>query len=504
MYSESSRIRAAFYGSALREGISRFDGVGDDKSHRRRRFAESFCRRFSRNEKWDDLHRHRQRLGAAESARTSRVHRKIRCLQSSRRTIREAETLLTLFEDKNNQVWVGTSDGLYKLIEAGGQVQFEFVPLGEPCLVNETIYINERSSTTGAARCGSRRRPTVCCGSRRTATCGVGRSADKLPENNIASLLEDRDGKIWAGFRRGAAVCAGSTAQRNRLKNAIQSKTVCQRPGFPICCKRATEKYGWRPSPACVNGNRKRAARRQCVKITRRKTICATASNALAEDKDGNLWTGADCGAKKIARYGFTTYTAADGLGASRINSIFETAAGDFVVSTSNRRGISRFDGEKFSPIQPPLPKSIGYFGWGWQQTVWQDSRGAWWIPTGGGLFRSPDSTNFDALAGASLEKLVFGAKGVETFRLFEDSRGDVWAAIANNEIWRWERAANRWHDYTAQAGLSSERLVSAFAEDRSGNVWIGTGSDDTKEINEGLLLRWNVGSGQFRRFTHR
>lgn len=51
---------------------------------------------------------------------------------------------------------------------------------------------------------------------------------------------------------------------------------------------------------------------------------------ALAEDKDGNLWTGSSCGAKKIARYGFTTYNVADGFDSNHINSIFENSAGEY------------------------------------------------------------------------------------------------------------------------------------------------------------------------------
>lgn len=45
---------------------------------------------------------------------------------------RRAEKIQSLYEDSKNQIWVGTSDGLYKLIETGGQTTLENVPLGEP------------------------------------------------------------------------------------------------------------------------------------------------------------------------------------------------------------------------------------------------------------------------------------------------------------------------------------------------------------------------------------
>ena len=45
----------------------------------------------------------------------------------------KAENIRTLYQDRNDQVWIGTSDGLYKLIETNGQIiKFELVPLGKP------------------------------------------------------------------------------------------------------------------------------------------------------------------------------------------------------------------------------------------------------------------------------------------------------------------------------------------------------------------------------------
>jgi hypothetical protein len=53
----------------------------------------------------------------------------------------KAERILTLFEDKNNRVRVGTSDGLYRLVEAGGRTALEAAPPGKP--LHGTIYVNE-------------------------------------------------------------------------------------------------------------------------------------------------------------------------------------------------------------------------------------------------------------------------------------------------------------------------------------------------------------------------
>jgi ligand-binding sensor domain-containing protein len=102
-----------------------------------------------------------------------------------------------------------------------------------------------------------------------------------------------------------------------------------------------------------------------CKTYTAKNDLCDEVY-ALAEDKDGNLWTGSECGAKKIARYGFTTYTAADGLDSNQVNSVFENSKGELFATTFPHKGlvISRFDGTKFSFVKLRLPAYVDYFGW--------------------------------------------------------------------------------------------------------------------------------------------
>ncbi len=432
----------------------------------------------------------------------------------------KAEYIQTLYEDKNNQVWVGTSDGLYKLTERDGHTVLAAVPLGQP--LHETIYINEiLADRRGALWIG-----TGADGLLRLSANGDVRrftTEDGFANNIVEALLEDRTGQIWVGFRNNGGLCLLDG------EAGIVKKCYAQKDGLPSGwipdLLQTSDGQIWAATVAGLCLWQGEGAGSVCKTYTEKNDLCDGVI-ALAEDKDGNLWTGSTCGAKKIARYGFTAYYEADGLGWEKTNSIFENSQGELFVSANRTaRVVSRFDGDKFSLVKPLVPAYVDWYGWGWQQTVWQDSRGAWWIPTGYGLFRSPDHTSFDTLARAPLASVetglklappeaqkrslmqkygaakVAGMKFYEIFRLFEDSRGDVWLAVANEKLLRWERAANRWHDYTPQAGLSNVRLVSAFAEDRAGNIWIGTGSDDAREINEGLLLRYR--NGQLHRFTH-
>ncbi len=422
----------------------------------------------------------------------------------------KAEKILTLYEDKKNQIWVGTSDGLYKLIEKGGQITFEAVELGEPLEWSGRANAEPGINTLSVNSILEDRRGTLWIG-----TFGSGlfrllpngnvrrfvRDKDGFGDDKITALLEDHDGQIWMGMRRDekGGVCILDPADTekpikkcyttkdglgsNRIRDIFQTSDgqmwLATVPGL---CKWQGEGSG-----------------SVCKTYTAKNDLCDNILT-LAEDKDGNLWTGSPCGAKKIARYGFTTYNATDGLNYDHANSIFENSTGELFVTAYPKveRVISRFNGDNFSLLKLKLPDYVDYHGWGWQQTVRQDSRGAWWIPTGYGLFRSPDKTSFENLARAPLEKQETGAKAMEPFRLFEDSRGDIWIATVGvaNELLRWERASNTWHDYTSQVGLAQSGIGSAFAEDRHGNIWIGVSSD----YGISSLIRYR--NGEFRVFN--
>ena len=415
----------------------------------------------------------------------------------------KAAEIHTLFEDKNNQIWVGTSDGLYKLSVNDGRTQFENVPLGdslpnaggaiaEPGL--NTLYINtileDRRGTIWIGTSGS--------GLFRRSPDGVIRrftTANGLTDNKITDLLEDHDGQLWMSMRSdesGGLCLLDAEADESLIKKCYTTKDGLGSNWIRDIYETSDGQMWLGTVPGLCKWQGENSAS-VCKTYSAKNDLCGDIL-ALAEDKDGNLWTGSPCGAKKIVRYGFTTYNKADGLGDDWVNSIFENRTGELFAAAfpKNERSISRFDGEKFALVKLRLPVYVDYHGWGWEQTVRQDSHGAWWIPTGYGLFRSPDNTSFENLPRAPLEKQETGAKGLEVFRFFEDSRGDVWILTtgAANELLRWERAKNIWQNYTTQVGFSQSRVGSAFAEDRAGNVWIGASSD----YNDSALIRWRNG----------
>jgi hypothetical protein len=168
------------------------------------------------------------------------------------------------------------------------------------------------------------------------------------------------------------------------------------------------------------------------------------------------------------------------------------------VTSDEGEPFINHFDGQRFNGVKLQVPREIKGFGWGWNQVTFQDHAGEWWVPTYYGLYRFPRVASVDQLA-HTRPKAVYNQQhgelpGSDVFRLFEDSRGDLWISIAGavRNVVRWERATESFHVFSEGEGLPTYSPPTAFREDAAGNLWLG--------FYEGGLARYR--DGRFRFFT--
>ncbi len=214
------------------------------------------------------------------------------------------------------------------------------------------------------------------------------------------------------------------------------------------------------------------------------KTLAHASVWAVCYDLNGNLWIGTSNGAVRIARPGFITYTAADGLAASVVTSIAQSQSGQPYVdcSLNGQHVIAWFDGRRFVSFKPRLPKRLSSYEWGPGHSTLQDREGEWWLPTSHGLIRFPKLDRLDQLAG-SLPKAVYdvadGLPGNNIFHIYEDRNGDLWLSVAGDvpaRVVRWERSTGRFRAYSEADGLppSQSYYPNTFCEDHAGNLWLG------------------------------
>jgi ligand-binding sensor domain-containing protein/two-component sensor histidine kinase len=397
-----------------------------------------------------------------------------------------AKVFQTLFEDENGTIWAGTMNGLYQLNDND---TLEAVDLGKSPFGIGEIQIN----TIIKDRRGAMWIGTQESGLLRILPSGeVERFATEngLPDAHISTLHEDKNGRMWVGLSpHNASGLLLLVTEPHENQNIVE-RFYTMKDGLPsgwiTDFYEDTDKFWigttrglceWQESENSV-----------CKTYTSANDLCDTEIWTITPDKDKNLWIGTRCGLKKLTRDGFTSYIEPNGTVNPAVNSIFENAAGELFASYNDGdvRTVSRFDGEKFDYIKPRFPPEIRYFGSGDRQTVWQDGAGDWWFPTGNGLYQFSHPNQFADLAKTMPRKISPNPEITEIIRLFEDSSGNFWISAIHTvrkqtmfELWMWEKTANNWRNLTQETAIGKNRLAVSFVEDQSGNVWIGTGSDE-------------------------
>jgi ligand-binding sensor domain-containing protein len=401
-----------------------------------------------------------------------------------------------LLEDRGGAIWCGTLSGLFRLVK--GRVAFEPVDIGMPlaaggdgAIVSALLEDSQGTLWVGAGNALYRRAPD---GPVRRYTV-----RDGLPANFgfIEALLEDRDGQIWIATRKG--ICR--TTPHPPFGRIPIAQVYTAREGLPGSAWTTSLFQGfdgklWAGAGGLNLFTGKEGSEGPPFRAFSTAHGLAEGSiEALAEDRAGNLWIGTDGnGAMKITRNGFFRFGEQDGLGTA-VDSMFESRGGELCVVAEEGNAVSRrmlewFDGQRFIPVRPAFPPSITNFGWGASQVGFQDHLGEWWFATGQGLCRFPRTANARDLAQLP-PKAVYtvrdGMAGDDVFRVFEDSRGDIWIGT-HTGLSRWERITESFYRMPDPVDTAT-----AFAEDREGNLWVGTFHGWLGRFREG---RWSAMPG--------
>jgi PAS domain S-box-containing protein len=409
-----------------------------------------------------------------------------------------ARSINAICEDHAGTIWCGTSAGLFRLDQIGGEVVFSLIDVIQPAGVVETrrvlATVEDRSESLWVVAVSGlyKLRPDGVV-ERYTADDGLRGGLSR-------ALLEDRDGRIWIGTDLGLyQLVADPKPHRRLVEHVYTVRDGLSNSGVGVLCRSSDGKL-WAGTSLGISEflpvESKEDGRFQSY--TRANGLSNTEITALCVDRDGNLWIGTTTGgAMRLAANGFATYTETDGLAGPRVASIFESRAGELFVFSGNWF-LNRFDHGRFTPIRLNFPKGISYGGWGWYQITFEDSAGEWWMTTGEGLVRYPRLTDVAEITRARPKAIYTTQDGLPTnliFRLFEDSRGDIWISTLEDPrgvLTRWERTTETFHRYSPEDGIP-QNAPTAFCEDGSGNLWIG--------FYDGGLLRYR--GGRFTSFTN-
>ena len=395
----------------------------------------------------------------------------------------DAEVITDLFEDSSGTLWVGTSNGLHKLRRTGDDWQMEYVGLGENA--GEQLDVTSvAEASPGVLWIGAEQGLF-----RRFSDGRVERfsTRDGLPHQHVRDILRDPDGTVWVATGLGLCRLVSNVRVGQPIVERIYTKKDGMQSDAINSLFRTSSGWLWMATTLGISefSPNQLPAGGHFINYTREHGLSDAGIRTIAEDHDGNLWLGSESGgAMKITRRGFTSYSEADGLEHARIAALGADRNGELFVITNSLNvpsfHIHRFDGRRFEKIRVNLPSGV-VPTWGWNQLFVQDRLQQWWVPTTSGLFQFPALHSLDEFSRARPLKLYTsqnGLSGNEPFRLYEDSRGDIWISIittpSNSYLNKYEAATGKFYTYSQEIALRSDSAPTAFQEDRNGNVWIG------------------------------
>ncbi len=210
----------------------------------------------------------------------------------------------------------------------------------------------------------------------------------------------------------------------------------------------------------------------------------------VCEDAGGNIWFGGANGAARLNRFGMESFSAVNGLNSGAIQSLYERNGVFYAVSSGGY--ISRFDGAKFETVRPKIDED-STFSW-LSSVAFPDSRGDWWILTQTKLYRFAAPREFADLANqkpSAIYTTADGLKSNEIFRIFEDSRRDLWISTRGVDpqthgLTHWSRADGKFYAFGEKENFPIGKSPVSFAENSDGTLWFG--------FYEGGLIRYKDG----------
>jgi signal transduction histidine kinase/ligand-binding sensor domain-containing protein len=303
--------------------------------------------------------------------------------------------------------------------------------------------------------------------------------------DQVEGLAIDEAGRLWISNGFGVFVCDVATLPRSgtlaeRVTRTYRPGDRLQVPGFlrltspahPVVVARTAystrDGAMWIPSAIGVVRIRENE-----IELLGERAGIRGAVNVVSEDAAGNLWLGSEVrGALRVSPDGATMFTRDHGLQHERINQIFDWN-GAVCATSGSTRYLQCFENGSLVATEL-IPPSIEFAGWGWGDVVARDRAGAWWVATGQGVVHWPAVSSIRDFTRTrpTIYDTRHGLGGDDVFRIFADSRGDLWFATFGPSVLT-RRSGGVFQAYTEKDGMP-QVAPTAFAEDRAGNLWIG------------------------------
>ncbi len=365
-------------------------------------------------------------------------------------TLPENHEISSIFIDKKSNIWLGTTDGLFR----SRGLDFEEVHLfdnGSPDFAIYSINQSEDGSiwlgtTHGAYKYTER-------------GCYSIKATEGLTDNIVYKIHKDREGTLWFGTFGG-----GIFKSLGELFTYLGKDN-----GMPFDYISYIEKssngywfgsygggvYHYQPAEAGSNYS--------IVNLSSKEGLCNDFVFALTEDANGHLWIATVWGLSEFYQNRFRSYYQQDGLPSNRVYDLELAEDGNIYAGTSKGLTI-------IYPGQDPEFETYVYPGAEEHnriRSILQMPSGEVLLGTQGGLKIFDGKVITDYFQVDSLS-----TKGVSS--LLMSKNGGLWCSLMDEGILYIDTESDSIRHYSEACGLSSN-IVYSIALDAQGALWAGT-----------------------------
>lgn len=378
-----------------------------------------------------------------------------------------SEVILSLFEDTEGGLWIGTRKGLVYSWEANGKRQFQAInTIDGRYYENVTTICSDEHRIWIGSDSGLYRIERTAQGYRLV-------HEPFLNNPPIRSIVSDQRGTMWIGtIDKGLIRRTASGYKYFKLEGSFAHPVVSlvlDRDG-QLWIGTLSESL-WRYYQGKFDS------------FTEAQGLSNNIIQCLFEDKEGNIWVGTYRNGLNCLKNGkVLTITLDEGLVDNVVWQIQSDRAGGVWICTSD--GVSRLrNGRIESYASRDLTPNIVF------RSSMVDSKGQLFLGSNGnGLFR--------LVAGSGKVKAIpdpyLTLRSVSVRAMLEDRSGKLWIGtsrgliLLNNETFT---------VYTTEHGLAIN-VISSLFEDSSGRIWAGTNGGGVSYLEQGRLRTYTSKNG--------
>jgi ligand-binding sensor domain-containing protein/signal transduction histidine kinase len=399
----------------------------------------------------------------------------------------DANRVEALMEDSRHVLWIGTEEGLFRADTSGKQVAFEEIHLRPGVSPSIGALLEDSAHRIWAGGIDG-----VYLQTPDGHIDHLG-SLDGIPLA-VKAILRDKE-KLWVA---GEGLAVIDSSAKRPVVQAHYSLANGHRLKISSLYRNPANGEIWIGGHGLTRFHPEANTETRFEELPGSPVLKESDIMAIGSDAAGNVWAGVSTlGAIRIANYPTESYNEADGLESAVVVGMTEDRRGRFYAITGGGHTLNELAAGKFEPRVRRAPAWIRDLGWGQGSVVLQDRRGEWWAASAYGVlhYRAVD----DPRELASIEPQLYtrrdGLPGGAILRLFEDSRGRMWAGTSAGFA-AYDRLTGYWNTFE-----TVRDPVHAIAEDLSGAIWAGFASSRLLRIRDGSPEE--IAQGRIRGFVN-